>query len=67
MQFNRPKKSTTTDLIVMISFFPSSVEDKIKFDTVEHDYSDIDVSVTTFIASGILWYIIFLGYNNTRL
>ena len=51
----------------MISFFPSSVEDKIKFDTVEHDYSDIDVSVTTFIASGILWYIIFLGYNNTRL
>jgi len=51
----------------MISSFLSPVQDQIKFNTVETDYNDIDVSVTTFIASGILCYITFPGYNNTRL
>jgi hypothetical protein len=50
----------------MFSSFPSPVQDQIKFYAVQPGYNDIDLSVTAFIASGILCCIIFPGYN-TRL
>jgi len=45
----------------MFSPFPSPVQVQIKLNTVEPGYNDIGLSVTTFITSGMLWYIIFLG------
>jgi hypothetical protein len=51
----------------MFSSSFSSVQDQMKLNTDEPGYNDIGLSVTTFIASGILLYIIFLGYNNSRL